>query len=103
MFGRKRIALLTHTLEFYAKRDNYRRRGIHKKGDDVRYAPSPISQDHGQAARAALGAIRALDEHSPLVNYLRRLLRRRPQDLGRFNPTVPTSLAPAAQPDTNEA
>jgi hypothetical protein len=103
MFGRKRIALLTHALEFYAKRDNYRRRGIHKKGDDVRYAPSPISQDHGQAARAALGAIRALDEYRPLVNYLRRLVRRRPKDLGTFQPAVPAPLTPATEADTNEA
>ncbi|MGO4700250.1 hypothetical protein [Dyella sp. 2RAB6] len=102
MFGRKQIALLTHALEFYGKRDNYRRRGIHKKGDDVRYAPSPITQDHGHAARAALGSARALNERQPLLRRIARILSPRPKDLGVFRPTVPPPLTSREPTTTTE-
>lgn len=106
MFGRKhlanQLALAVHTLQFYGKRDNYRRCGVHKKGDAVRYAPSPITQDHGHAAREVLGVIQALNERPPLLRRLARLIGPEPRDLGVFRPTVPPPLTSREPTTTTE-
>lgn len=101
MFGRKhlasQLALAMHTLQFYAKRDNYRAHGAEVVGGRAQFAPPPICQDNGAAARTTLGAIRSLQERRPL---LARIFRRKPQHLGTFVPKVPASRAPAT---TSEA
>jgi len=94
MFGsrRKLERQLQHALgalRYYADESTWKRRGKHRKGDPVQYARAPFTHDHGSRARTALRLIDAPMAAAP--SGLSRLFGRRPVDLGRFSPTVPTA------------